>query len=90
MLAGQGTVVTVLDLAASLRRIRPGSVPGLRIGPPGPAQALAHAHAEGPRALHQNEDVPRGRQRRAQAGGQPVQDSTGKAHEDRRLRRPAS
>ena len=43
---------------------------------------MAHVDPEGQGALHQDEDLPGGRDRRAQAGGQPVQDSAGQADED--------
>ena len=90
MLPGEGAVVSVLDLAASVRRVCAGPVAGFRVGPVGATETVAHADAERSRALHQDEDVPRGRQRGAQTGRQPVQDSAREADEDRRLRWPAS
>lgn len=46
---------------------------------------MAHVDSERSRTVHPNEDVPRGRQRRAQAGRQPVQDCARQAHENRQL-----
>ena len=83
--ADQGDPQPVQHQPAAVRRGGAGAEPGLRVRPPGAAQALAHAHAEGPRALHQDEDIPRGRDGGAQAGGQPVQDRPRQAHEDRQL-----
>lgn len=72
--AGEGTIVSVFHLPTFVRRIRVGLVSRIRLRPVGASQTVAHADAEGPRAFHQDEDVPRGRQRGSQIGGQPIQD----------------
>ena len=83
--AGEGVAVAVLHQSAPLRREHPGPLAGQRLRPAGAAQAVPHADAEGQGALHPHEDVPRRRERGAQAGGQPVQDRPRQTHEDGKL-----
>ncbi|GIZ03898.1 homeobox protein cut [Caerostris extrusa] len=64
-----------------------GAVARLRLRPVGTPQTVAHADTEGTGALHSHEDVPGGRERRAQAGRLAVQDRPREAHEDGRVRR---
>ena len=85
--AGEGVALAVLHKSASLRREHPRPLAGQRLRPAGEAQAVPHADAEGQGALHQDEDVPRRRERGAQAGGQPIQDRAGQTHEDGKLHR---
>lgn len=61
VLTGKGTIVAVFDLPTSIRRIGSWSISGFRLGSFGTSKTLAHADAERPRTLHQNENVPRGR-----------------------------
>lgn len=88
--AGEGTIVSVFHLATFVRRIGVGLVSRIRVRPVGASETVAHAYAERPRAVHQDEDVPRRRQRGSQIGGEPIQDRPREADEDRRLRWPAS
>ena len=81
----KGTAQPVQHQPETVRGGGPGSLPGLRVGPAGQTEALAHAHSEGPRALHQDEDLPGGRDGRAQTGGQSVQDCSGQTDEDGNL-----
>lgn len=87
MITGEGTVEPVFHQPAPVRRERARTVSGIRVRPAGAPEALAHADAEGEGALHPHEDLPRGRERGAQAGRLPVQDRPGEAHAHRQLRR---
>ena len=81
----KGTTEPVQHQPETVRGGRACLVPGVSLRPAGQAQAVAHVDPEGQGALHQDEDLPGGRDRRAQAGGQPVQDSAGQADEDWKL-----
>ena len=81
----KGTAQPVQHQSETVRRGSSGALPGLRVRPAGEAEALAHAHSEGPGAVHQDEDLPGGRDGRAQTGGQSVQDRSGQADEDGNL-----
>jgi len=71
---GQGRPQSVLHQSAAVRRDRSRPVSGLRQRPARQAQAVAPAHAEGPRAVHPDADLPRGRGVRVAPGRQPVPD----------------
>ena len=81
----KGTAQPVQHQPETVRRGGVGPVSGLRVRPAGQTQALAHAHSEGQGALHQDEDLPGGRDGRPQAGGQPVQDCSGQTDENGNL-----
>lgn len=83
--AGERAVESVFDQPAVVRRVCVGAVSGFRVRPTRPPQAVAHADAEGTRAVHPHENLFGGWERRTQISRLPVQNRSRETHANRRI-----